>query len=414
MDNKQYWKRNTVFLFTGQALSLIGSQLVNFAIVWWLTTTTGSATVLAGGSIAILLPAALLGPFAGTFIDRFDRRKIMAICDGLIMLGTLVWVVLFWTNTIQVWHIIAVLVISSCLGVVQWSGLQALMSTIVPTEHLQRIQGINTTLRSIITIGAPPLGALLMTLLPIHIVLSVDAITATIGISTLFMIRLPKHETPVESQKSKLTIQTILSDTKEGINYVFAWKGLRTLILAGMVIIFLVEPLFSLLPLLVTDFFKQDAIGLASIQAFWGTGSLIGGAILAAWGGFKKKVYTISLGIFLQGISILMIALAPGNWFFLALAGMFMIGLNDAFVNGPLFAFIQTKVPEQKQGRVFSLFISLTSLLAPLSLAIAGPVTDWVGIKFWYYVGGAAMMIMGLFIILYRPLRTVEDTASPE
>ena len=141
-EKDRSWLKSYIPLFIGEAFSILGSVLVQFAIVWWLTDTTGSATTLASGSIAIIVPGALLGPFLGTLVDRLDRRWVLVITDAIISLGTIFLIIMFWLERVEIWHIFVVFGISSIFGSLQWSAMQAVTSTIVPEEHLQRMQKV--------------------------------------------------------------------------------------------------------------------------------------------------------------------------------------------------------------------------------------------------------------------------------
>jgi DHA3 family macrolide efflux protein-like MFS transporter len=147
---------------------------------------------------------------------------------------------------------------------------------------------------------------------------------------------------------------------------------------------------------LVKGHFGGDALQLGWLESSWGVGLVLGGLLLSAWGGFRRRVYTSLTGIVVQGVGIMLIGLAPANAFWLAVAGMFVGGVMNALVNGPLFAVLQAVVAPDMQGRVFTVVMSMASAAWPLSLAVAGPVADAVGVRPWYVVGGAVSVIMGL------------------
>src|SRR3954468_9442314 len=96
------WKVPFFTIWTGEAISLVGSNLAQFAVVWWLTTTTGSATVLATATLAAILPGVILGPLAGAYVDRWDRRWTMIIADAVSALAAACLAYLFWAGTIQI------------------------------------------------------------------------------------------------------------------------------------------------------------------------------------------------------------------------------------------------------------------------------------------------------------------------
>ncbi|MGW8181499.1 MAG: MFS transporter, partial [bacterium] len=167
-----------LIIFSGQAFSLLGSRLVQFALVWHLTAQTGSAQVLSMASIAAIVPQVVIAPFAGALVDRWNRRRVMMISDSLIAGAILVLAVLFAFGKVEVWHIYAVMLFRSAGGAFQWPAMQASTSMMVPKEHLSRVAGLNQSLQGLASILAPPAGALLLELFPIQYVLAVDVATA--------------------------------------------------------------------------------------------------------------------------------------------------------------------------------------------------------------------------------------------
>jgi DHA3 family macrolide efflux protein-like MFS transporter len=167
------------------------------------------------------------------------------------------------------------------------------------------------------------------------------------------------------------------------------------ILVMAMIINFVVNPAFSLMPLLVTDHFGGGALQLGWLQSGWGVGMLLGGLVLSVWGGFRRRVYTSLIGLVLEGAAILVIGLTPGNGFFLALGAIFVAGFMNPLINGPLMAILQATVEPEMQGRVFTLVSSLASAMMPLSLAVAGPVADLIGVRQWYVIGGAIFALSG-------------------
>ena len=175
------WAPRFFTIWTGQAFSLLGSQLVSFAVIWWLTQKTGSATVLATASLVGLLPQVILGPLTGALVDRWSRRLTMMIADGLIALATVILAVLFALGHVQIWQVYALLFVRSVCGGFHWPAMQASTSLMVPKEHLARIQGLNQMLQGGMNIASAPLGALLLAWLPMEGVLAIDVFTAMLA-----------------------------------------------------------------------------------------------------------------------------------------------------------------------------------------------------------------------------------------
>lgn len=400
------WLKTYIPLFLGESVSLLGSIIVQFAIVWWLTETTGSSTVLASGSIFIMLPGALLGPFLSTLVDRIDRRWVLVITDAIISLGTIFLVIMFYLDTIHLWHIFLVFGISSIFGNLQWAAVTAVTSTIVPEDQLQRVEGFTVTLQSLFNLAGPILGATLVTLLPVYGVLAIDAITALIAILLLLALRIPKVVTTPRHQA--LDPAGMWQDFKEGFRFLINYRGFMYLIVFFALTNFFLAPLFTFIPLLVTDYFGKGVLQLGLLNTFWGAGMALGGLVMTAWGGFKRKVKTIILGNVLFGIFVGIIAIAPVDQFWMALVGFALVATTMPMGNAPILALLQTKVPKEMQGRIFSLGQSLTSLATPIALAIAGPVAEKTGVHLWYWIGAIALLLLTSMFLL-RPLYTLED-----
>ncbi len=284
---KRAWKVKFFSIWVGQLFSLLGSSLVQFALVWYLTKTTGSAAVLAGATIAAILPEIFLGPFVGALVDRWNRRLIMIVADGMIALCTAALVVLFYLNAVEIWQIYLLLFLRSLGGAFHWPAMQASTSLMVPEEHLARVAGINSAFRGIIAIIAPPLGALLMDLLPMYSVLAVDILTAFLAILPLLFISVPQPKgtttTPLTSPRQ------LWREVLEGVKFLRGWPGAMSLVFIATFINFLLAPSDTLMPLLVKNHFNGGAWELSFLASAMGVGFVVGGLALGIWGGFKRR-----------------------------------------------------------------------------------------------------------------------------
>ena len=402
------WAGPFFTIWIGQAFSLFGSSIVQFALVWWLTQKTGSATVLATATLVALLPQILLGPFAGTFVDRWNRRLIMIIADTAIALTTAVLVYLFATGQIQVWHIYAAAMIRSLGQAFHQPAMTSSTSLMVPDKHLARVAGANQTLQGLISIFAPPLGALLLELYSTQTVLLIDIGTAAIAILPLLFIAIPQPTSQVQADGTILK-NSYLHDLREGFAYVVRWKGLLGLILFAMVLNFLLIPASSLMPLVITKIFNGGAIELGWTESLFGAGLIAGGITLSIWGGFKRRIITSLCGVIGIGVGTVITGLVPANMFYLLLAGWFIVGFAQVFANGPLMAILQSTVDPEMQGRVFSLLVAGATAMMPLSLLIAGPISDRFGIRFWYLVGGSVCILMTIAATFNPAIMNIED-----
>jgi len=390
-DNRS-WKSTFFTIWSGQALSILGSQLVQFALIWYLTVQTGSATVLATASLVGMLPNVILGPFVGTLVDRWNRRSIMLIADGIVALATIVLVILFALDVVQIWHVYVVMFIRSLAGAFHNNAMSASTSLMVPIEHLTRIQGLNQMLNGGLNIVAAPLGALLLGVLPMQGILAIDVVTALAAILPLTFTQIPQQQRNARGNGNA----TVWQDFKVGLRYVLGWKGLLIVSLMTVGLNFTVIPAFSLLPLMVKDYFGGGALQLSWVEAAMGIGMFLGGALLSVWGGFPRKILTSMLGLIGMGAGTLLLALAPSSAMFLAVGGALLVGVMSPITMGPFFAIIQSNVEPDMQARVFSLLSSVGTAMVPIGLIVAGPVSDQAGIQVWFLLGGSLCVLMGL------------------
>lgn len=345
-------------------------------------------------ALAGMLPQVVLGPFAGALVDRWNRRLIMIFADTAIAMATLGLIALFATGLIQAWHVYVAMAIRSLGGAFHFPAMAASTRLMVPDKHLTRISGLNQTLQGIMNMIAPPIGALLIEVLPTQNVLLIDVGTAILAILPLFFINIPQ---PLRVETSQEEKPSLLGDVHEGLAYVRGWTGLMVILSMAVLLNFLLTPTESLMPLLITKYFEKGALEFGLINSVSGFGIIVGGILLSVWGGFKKKVVTSMVGIIGIGIGIAGIALVPANMFTLALVSAGVSTAMMPIANGPLGAIMQAKVRPDMQGRVMSLVNSEATAMSPLGLLIAGPVSDLIGIRSWYLIAGLVTIFMGFF-----------------
>lgn len=379
-------------IWSGQAVSLLGSQVAQFALIWWLTLETGSGTVLAAATFLGLVPQVVLGPLAGALIDRWNRQRILIVADGVIALVSLGLAVLFWRDAASTWHVLAALLIRAVASAFHQPTMAASTSLMVPKEHLTRVQGANETLEGVLLIASAPLGALLLGVAPISAILGLDVLTAAFALAPLFVISVPQPGRSAEPDEQP----SIGADVIAGLRYVGAWPGLLIVVTMGALINFFTVPASALLPLLVREHFGGGAMQFGGMTLAFGVGLIAGGATLGIWGGFRRRVVTSLCGLLGLAVALLAIGLAPASTYSLAVAGFFAAGAMATLVNGPLQAVLQAVVAPELQGRVFTLVTTLAVAASLVGLAISGPLADLVGPRTWYVMGAAACAVMGL------------------
>lgn len=400
------WKARFFTIWSGQQFSLIGSRASQFALVWWLTIETGSATVLATASMVAFLPEILLGPVAGACVDRWSRRRVMLVADTGIALVSLALAYLFWTGSLEIWHVYAAMAARALGGSFHWPAMLASTTLMVPDRHLTRISGLNQSIQGAHGIVGPPLGALLMELMPFHGVMLVDVVTALPAVLPLLVIAVPR---PSATERAAGGSASMWMDLRQGLRYVFNWPGLVIIMVNAFILRLALVPAFVLFPLLVKDHFGGGAPELSLLEAILGIGLVIGGLLLSTWGGFRRRIFTSLMGFAGVGVGFLIITSAPAELFWVGLLGVFVVGVMASLLDGPFFAMLQSTVDPAIQGRVMTLTMSLLAISSPIGLAVAGPISDWLGLRVWYLATGLLGLTSAVILSLIPAVLLIEE-----
>ncbi len=398
-------------IWGGQAVSLIGSELVQFALLWTITERTGSGSMLALASAVAVLPKIVLAPVAGALVDRWNRRLVMIAADSFAGLVIAVLALALALDRFAIWMIFPAIFLRSIAGVFHWSAMQASTPLMVPDEHLGRVAGLNEVVNGLMSIAAPPLGALLIALLPLQSIFWIDVSTAALAVGTLLLVAIPQPDRPTIVE-GKATVRAVLADLSTGFRFVWNWVGMRAVLLILLAVFVLIIPAINLVPLLVTGHFGGGVDGYAAMQTAFGVGLVVGGLVMSAWGGFKRHAVTMTGGFLAMGCFSLLIGFLPPSAFVIAVGAMGLFGLTNAAAVAAIHALLQTTVPHDLQGRVMSVMMSLTSTAVMIGLAAAGPISDLAGPQTWYLIGGAGTLAICLYALLTPAIIRMEDAAA--
>ncbi|WCM91583.1 MFS transporter [Acidovorax sp. NCPPB 2350] len=396
------WQLRFWTVFGGQALSLVGSALTQFVLLWWITDTTGSVSALAAAGMAALLPQALLSPLGGTLADRYSRRLLMIAADAVSAVCMLVLIGLFLTDRIELWHAYAMMAVRSAMQAFQSPAAAASVVMLVPGRFVIRASGLNQSLQSLTVVAAAPLGALAISAMPIGWALAIDVATALLGIVPLLFFRIPQDFAAGAEKKG------LWSDFREGVELVWHTPGLRQLYILLGVVVLAVMPTFTLVPLLVKEHFGGGASQVALLEGLAGVGMLAGGLLVAVMAP-RRPVYWILLGFAASCSALALTALVPQNLFGIAVVWWVISGITFVLGDAPLIALLQTKVPSHLQGRVLSLMTTIMALAAPVGLALVAPLGEWVGVRGVFIAAGVAGTAASLAGFLSRPLRSLNE-----
>jgi MFS transporter, DHA3 family, macrolide efflux protein len=395
------WKKNISFFITGQLISLIGSLLVQYAIFWYINLETESGTILTIAIIASFLPVLIFSPFAGVWADKMDRKILIILADSSIAIVTLLTAILFSLGTVEIWMLIVVSFIRGIGQAIHGPAIGAAIPMMVPKESLMRVQGIQSGIQSSFNILSPIIAALLITNVSIGIIYYIDFITAFIGVMTLLLlVTIPKHGREATQKET-----SGFDDFKAGLNYVKTHRFLIPFFVYLAIVLILVSPTAFLSPLQVVrsfQSFESPYFRLTTLEISFSGGMMIGGALVAYFGGFKNRIVTAAVSIFVMGIGVMMLGIVPNFYIFIFF--VLVQGIALPFFNTPTMVVIQEQVDPQYMGRVMSILSMISASAMPFGILIFGPLADVIDIEVLMVISGIGMMIIGMLYFINKPL----------
>jgi DHA3 family macrolide efflux protein-like MFS transporter len=407
MIDPKAWKRNATIFLATQALSLLGSSLVQYALMWNVTLSTKSGIMMTLFIICGFVPTFLLSPFAGVFADRFDRRKIIMLSDGLIALVTLALALALSLagGRHTLWLMFLAAAIRSLGSALQGPAVGAFLPQLVPVDKLTRVSGINGSMQSVIMLVSPMLSGALLSLAPLQTVFFIDVGTAAIAIGSLALfLPVPPHEKALRKQEV-----SYLEDMRLGFRYIRGHRYLLSFFAYLSLFLFFVTPAAFLTPLQVTRSFGADVWRLTAIEIAFSAGMMAGGGLIAAWGGFKNRVRTMLLSNLVMALCTIALGLIPIFWLYLVFMGLF--GAAMPFFNTPSAVMLQEQVETSYLGRVFSVMTMLSTSLMPMGMLIFGPLAELVPIERLLLGSGAVLLAMAIGLPFNR--RLIEAGKKP-
>lgn len=380
------WVRNAILFLSGQTVSLFGSMIVQYAIMWHLTLVTKSGTVMALAALFGFLPQALISIFAGVWADRMNRKVLIIIADASIALTTLALALFMLSGYDGLWLIYATLAIRSVGAGIQMPAVAAMIPQIVPTAQLMRINGINGSIQSAMALIAPAVAMLVYINYSIIAIFFIDVVTAIIGIGLLLLIPVPTIR-----KAADLTI-SYFDDLKDGIRYVWTHSFVRWLLMLFAIVFLLAAGPSYLTPLMLVRSFGEEAWMLAVLEISFSVGMMIAGFLIAIWAGTKNRVAMIVITSIAFAVLTLGMGLTTNLWVFFAL--MFGFGLAVPYFSTPSMTLLQEKVEPERHGRVFSIMGIVMAIAMPLGMVVLGPLADVIRIETLLVICGALMAIV--------------------
>ncbi|MFQ5875327.1 MAG: MFS transporter [Dehalococcoidia bacterium] len=413
----------------GQVISLLGTAMTGFALTIWVYQVTGEASALALVGIFSFAPTILVSPIAGALVDRWNRKLTMMLSDLAAGLSTAVVLLLFSTDNLQLWHLLATGAFSGTFQAFQFPAYSAAITTMLPKEQYGRASGMLSMAQSASTIFAPLLGAGLLTVIGITGVLTIDIVTFLVAIGTLLVVHIPQ---PLATEAGREARGSIWKESAYGFRYIVRRRSLL-----GLLLVFLSANLmlsFSnvVLPAMILARTGNDEIALGSVLSAFGVGGVLGSLLLSIWGGPKRRIHGVLTGITLASLPFVLMGLGRSApvW---AMAA-FSTGFAIPIAQGASQAIWQSKIAPDVQGRVFAARGVVARISVPVSMMLAGPLADrvfepsmmsggaltatfgWLvgtgsgaGMALMFIISGVLGALVGLGGYVSRAVRDIED-----
>ncbi|MEA5093934.1 MAG: MFS transporter [Sedimentibacter saalensis] len=393
MNIEKNWKNDIVLFLASQTVSLFGSSLVQYAIMWYITLQTKSGLMMTISIICGFLPVFFLSPFAGVWADRYNRKILIMLSDSLIAVCTLVMAILFFSGYREIWLLFAASSIRAFGTGIQTPAVNAFIPQMVPEDKLTKVMATNGSIQSMVTLLSPMASGALLTVTSIETIFLVDVFTALIAVVILFFLHVKPHKRALERQET-----SYIKDMKDGIIYIKEHGFLKVFFMFMAVYYILVSPSAFLTPLQVTRTFGDDVWRLTAIEVVFSVGMMAGGLIMASWGGYKNKIYTMTLSGLVMGLCSIALGLVPDFWVYILFMGLF--GTAMPIFNTPAMVLLQEKVDGNFLGRVFSVMSMISSIMMPAAMLVFGPAADKVKIE--YLLIGTGILIMMLTVLFMK------------
>ena len=386
------WKSKTMLFLASQCITLFGSMIVQMSIIWYVTLKTSSGGWVAAFTICSYLPQFLISFFAGVWADRYNRKKLIVLADGVITIATLIMFLVMPMISSDFVLLSALLVISIVRSIgagVQTPAVNAVIPHLVPAEYLMKYNGINATIQSIVQFIAPAVAGTVLSIGTFRSTLFIDILTALIGIGLLSCVLLPKQEVSNENI-------SVFSEIKAGIHYSFSDKMIGKILIVYGLFILLSVPAGFMSALLVSRVYGDVYWYLTAVELVGFAGMALGGVLMGMWGGFKSRVKTFAFGLLI--LSIMTIGMGVSPYFILYLVMMFVYSIALTIIQTATTTIIQEKAEGSMLGRVFGLMGAMYSGFLPVGMAIFGPLADILPLQ-WIMVGsGIALVLVTVYL----------------
>lgn len=396
MGKNKKWKSQFIVVALGQAISMLGSQGVQFALIWWLAEKTSSPLMLGISGIVAYLPMSLFSPIAGIAADRYNRKFISIFSDMTMGMIALIYAVLLFFLDLPVWTVFVMLCVRGIGSTFQQPAIQSIIPQLVPKDQLVKTNGWMQLLNSGSFLLGPVIGASLYAIFPMSVVLMSDVVGAILASVALAVVKIPKLE-KTENEK-----QRFVTEIKEGLQVFREDKKLFYIVIAEALCMFFYAPLSSFYPLMTSDYFDLSAMYGSAVELSFAIGMIVSSLLFSSVLKVERKIRVSFIGLLGMGIASVICGVIPPvyiGWFFFA-ASCMCLGVAENVHTIPLTAYIQETVAPKKMGRAFSVLTLITSVPMPVGLLFSSPIAEKVGVNVWFFISGLCMLTLTTLVLI--------------
>ena len=404
--------RGYIFFLIGQWTSILGSNIVQFGIIWFLTVETGSSFILGLSAFLGFAPFLLVTPIAGVFVDRYSRKKIIFFVDFMQAFFTLILIVFFMFDNVfspvqLIVVILAITMFRGIFGAFHTSAVDTLLPIMVPKDKLSRINGVNYLANGAIFIVGPITGALILKIVPLKVLLWLDIITFAIAIIPTIIIYIPKI---LKVEQEDFVKPSFRSEFSTGFTFIRETTGLFTLLMLFVFANFFLTPIFVQLPLLVTSVHSGDELKLAFLMSLQQVGLISSSLIMSTWKGFDKHVVGVVVGMTIGYIGVIITVLAPVGNFAVMGIGVFMLGFLLPIVNVSSETIWAATVPREILGRVYSVRRTVAQISNPIATLLVGILAEIVGLVQIITIFAVCGIVLLIYAWFFTAVSSVEKS----
>ena len=396
MEKTKKWKSQFMTVALGQAVSMLGSHGVQFALIWWLAEKTSSPLMLGISGIVAYLPMTLFSPLAGIAADRYNRKFISIFSDMAMGTVAFVYAVLLFFFELPVWTVFVILCVRGIGSTFQKPAIQSIIPQLVPKDQLVKTNGWMQLLNAGSFLLGPVIGASLYAIFPMSIVLMSDVAGAILASIALAVVKIP------ELEKAKREEQHFIAEIKEGLQVFKEDKKLFYIVIAEALCMFFYAPLSSFYPLMTSDYFKLSAMYGSAVELSFAVGMMVSSLLFSSVLKVNQKIRVSFIGLFGMGVMSLICGIIPptyAGWFFFV-GGCLCLGASGNVHTIPLTAYMQETISPEKMGRAFSVLTLISSMTMPIGLLFSSPIAEKVGVVGWFFISGLSMIVLTAGVLI--------------